>query len=179
MLFIVDYLDPTDDDGAVAEIVEEDEAEPLLAASRGVFAFQNPLRAALVSAVAYVRAVRVPLPKKRMIRMLLDRRALVRYEAAFRGVAGDLRKPLKRQNVRGFLMDVLPNAIVKEAFVQGWVQAVAGQPDSNVSWENVAEWITSQTLDADEDGASSGKESGETCALPPSTSPILKAQRVT
>eukprot|EP00873_Tetraselmis_striata_P000688 jgi/Tetstr1/420952/TSEL_012012.t1 len=165
MLFIVDYLDPTDDDGAVAEIVEEDEAEPLLAASRGVFAFQNPLRAALVSAVAYVRAVRVPLPKKRMIRMLLDRRALVRYEAAFRGVAGDLRKPLKRQNVRGFLMDVLPNAIVKEAFVQGWVQAVAGQPDSNVSWENVAEWITSQTLDADEEGASSGKESGETTLL--------------
>eukprot|EP00951_Prasinocladus_malaysianus_P043722 scaffold550914_cov39-Prasinocladus_malaysianus.AAC.1 len=167
MVFIVEFLDPVEeeddlDDGASDGANDIDGAQ----ASRfGLSSIVAATRQAVNNSVDFVKAIRLPLSKAAMLKIMLKRDTIVKYEEAYIDVAGSLHKPMKRQNMRGFLMKLLPRVIIKDAFVEEFAKSVTGQLDGNISWQDISDWIAAQTNgddSEDEENAGATRTSKDT-----------------
>lgn len=150
------YLNPSVDDGdsargeedEVLSITEwQDERTPLMWKRVGAKA-TAALAGASKLAMAVKAAIKMPLSQKGLRKELLRREVVSQYIVVFERITGSRSKPLRRQNVRSFLAQLLPQYLITETHVDTFVTLVsAGQGDGGIlTWESIFTYLKT-TLD--------------------------------
>ena len=150
----LNYLDPIDlpDDSPEGENDEDDEHAVLVkhksvfvAAQHSVSQVFHDIVSDVVAMGRRVRAVRLPITKRTLQLKLLEKGTYRKYEPAFQAATGSLDKPLRRQNVKQFLMELFPRYLIRETHAEMFVHGVSANPDGLITWEQVQNWLLIQT----------------------------------
>jgi hypothetical protein len=73
---------------------------------------------------------------------LLEPSVVRQYETAFLATVGSLQRPLRRQNIKAFLSDLLPRYIVTDAHVCMFVGLISAKPtDDFLVWDAILAYL--------------------------------------
>ena len=150
----LNYLDPIDvpDDSPEGENDEDDEHAVLVrhksvfvAAQHSASQVFHGIVSDAVSMARLLRSVRLPVTKRALQLKLLEKGTYRKYEPAFQATTGSLDKPLRRQNMKQFLMELFPRYLIRESHAEMFARGVSTNPDGFITWEQVQNWLLTQT----------------------------------
>lgn len=73
-----------------------------------------------------------------------ERNVIRNYDRAFLKTMGTLEKPMRRQNIQPFLMELLPRYIIREVHVEEFLSSVTDDVDGLVTWEQLSAWLSAE-----------------------------------